>query len=59
MECNPACDHFLSIMLCMQPRLVGSLVTAMLEFSAKTTGAPVSHIELSNGTSWYNSGYMA
>ncbi|GAB9463660.1 hypothetical protein Gpo141_00001110 [Globisporangium polare] len=31
-----------------QPRLVGSLVTAMLEFSAKTTGAPVSHIELSN-----------
>lgn len=34
----------------MQPRLVGSLVTAMLEFSAKTTGAPVSHIELSNGT---------
>ncbi|TYZ60957.1 hypothetical protein PybrP1_011237 [[Pythium] brassicae (nom. inval.)] len=31
-----------------QPRLVGSLVTAMLEFSTKTTGAPVSHLELSN-----------
>ncbi|DAZ98397.1 TPA: hypothetical protein N0F65_000111, partial [Lagenidium giganteum] len=31
-----------------QPRLVGSLVTAMLEFSAKTTGNPVSYIELSN-----------
>lgn len=33
----------------LQPRLVGSLVTAMLEFSTKTTGAPVSHLELSNG----------
>ncbi|KAJ0409462.1 hypothetical protein P43SY_002352 [Pythium insidiosum] len=30
-----------------QPRLVGSLVTAMIEFSTKTTGAPVSYIELS------------
>ncbi|KDO26032.1 hypothetical protein SPRG_08685 [Saprolegnia parasitica CBS 223.65] len=31
-----------------QPRLIGSLLTAMLEFSAKTTGAPVSFIEFAN-----------
>ncbi|OQR90021.1 hypothetical protein ACHHYP_05870 [Achlya hypogyna] len=31
-----------------QPRLIGSLLTAMLEFSAKTTGVPVSFIEFSN-----------
>ncbi|TMW67953.1 hypothetical protein Poli38472_007625 [Pythium oligandrum] len=31
-----------------QPRLVGSLVTAMLEFSAKTTGSPVAYIEMTS-----------
>ncbi|CAH0487983.1 unnamed protein product [Peronospora farinosa] len=30
-----------------QPRLVGSLITAMLEFSTKTSGAPVSYIQMS------------
>ncbi|KAG9400965.1 hypothetical protein AC1031_009689 [Aphanomyces cochlioides] len=31
-----------------QPRLIGSLLTAILEFSAKTTGAPVSYMEFTN-----------
>lgn len=31
-----------------QPRLVGSLLTAMLEFSLQTTGMTVSYIELTN-----------
>ncbi|TDH66341.1 uncharacterized protein CCR75_002734 [Bremia lactucae] len=30
-----------------QPRLVGSLITAMLEFSSKASGAPVSYIQMS------------
>jgi hypothetical protein len=30
-----------------QPRLVGSLLTAMLEFSTNNVGAPVCYIELS------------
>ncbi|ETV65596.1 hypothetical protein H257_17746 [Aphanomyces astaci] len=31
-----------------QPRLIGSLLTAILEFSAKTTGAPVSYMEFAH-----------
>ncbi|KAL7683643.1 hypothetical protein Plhal304r1_c040g0118131 [Plasmopara halstedii] len=31
-----------------QPRLVGSLITAMLEFSNKASGAPVSYIQMSS-----------
>jgi hypothetical protein len=31
-----------------QPSLVGSLLTAMLEFSTNNVGAPVCYIELSN-----------
>ena len=31
-----------------QPRLVGSLLTAMLEFSSNNVGAPVCYIEMSN-----------
>ena len=31
-----------------QPRLTGSLVTAILEFCAATTGVPVSYIQLTS-----------
>ncbi|RMX69202.1 hypothetical protein KXD40_007324 [Peronospora effusa] len=37
-----------------QPRLVGSLITAMLEFSTKTSGAPVSYIQMSFGVLIYS-----
>ncbi|RHZ42479.1 hypothetical protein DYB26_001270 [Aphanomyces astaci] len=36
------------------PRLIGSLLTAILEFSAKTTGAPVSYMEFAHGTSLFS-----
>lgn len=32
-----------------QPRLVGSLIRTMIEFSTKSAGMPVTHIELSHG----------
>ena len=31
-----------------QPRLIGSLLTAMMEWAVRTTGMPVTYIELSN-----------
>ena len=34
-----------------QPRLIGSLITALIEFSTTVTGMPVSYIELTNGMS--------
>ncbi|KAF0696613.1 Aste57867_12638 [Aphanomyces stellatus] len=40
------CVHALH--LAVQPRLIGSLLTAILEFSTKTTGVPVSYMEFSN-----------
>jgi hypothetical protein len=32
-----------------QPRLVGSLLRALIEFAVQTTSLPVSYIELTNG----------
>ena len=31
-----------------QPRLIGSLLTAMMEWAVRTTGMPVTYIELTN-----------
>lgn len=34
-----------------QPRLVGSLIRTLIEFSSKSAGVPVTHIALTHGAS--------
>lgn len=44
------CADIVCTCMSWQPRLLGSLIRTIIEFSVKTTGLPVSHIELAGGS---------